>query len=185
MLHGYGGRFVVDHGSLVKDSNAHNMVLIDGAGQHNAGGSIGTDGRVTEHMLTGFADYVMGDATDAYATYSFYNSPDEPISGSDWSWGYGGANPVEYAHRRVLAVDDGTVPPWFAIMDDIRKDGAPHLYTWRLHTSDSNTVDTSGTPFVVQRTQWRHHERSSAAAIVVHRVHDRLSTTGPPSPTPP
>lgn len=149
VLHGYGGRFVVDHGSGVSESEAHNMVFIDGAGQHNAGHSIGTDGEIVEHMITGFADFLMGDATRAYTTYSAYNAPDQPLPGTDWSWGYKGANPVEFAHRRVLAVDDGTVPPWFAVMDDIRKDGAPHNYTWRLHTADSNNVDVSAAPFEI------------------------------------
>jgi hypothetical protein len=125
------------------------MVFVDGAGQHNAGASIGTDGNIAECMMTGFADYVFGDATSAYGTYSPLNSPNHPVAGVDWSWGYIGANPVERAHRRVLAVDDGTLPPYFVVVDDIRKDDGTHAWQWRMHTQDTYTVDTSGNPLRV------------------------------------
>ena len=150
-LYGYGERFVIDHGAggLGKESEAHNMVLIDGMGQHNAGGSVGTDGRLAEYLLGGMADWVVGDASRAYATYSEFNAPDRPFEGADWSWGYRDANPVEYAWRRVLVVHGADATPYFVIMDDIRKDVAVHEYQWRLHTSALNDVTTGGSSIAI------------------------------------
>ena len=147
-LYGYGGRFAVDHGpgTTAKQSEAHSIVLIDGAGQHNAGSSVGTDGRISEFVMNGFADYVQGDAASAYTTHSGFNNPDYPFPGIDWSWGYEGANPVDRALRNVLAVRGDGAPPYFIIMDDIDKDALPHTYEWRLHTSNLNTIDTTSIP---------------------------------------
>jgi hypothetical protein len=151
-LYAYGERFALDHGAggVGKESEAHNMVLIDGKGQHNAGSSIGTDGRIAEYLLGGSADYVMGDASQAYATYSEFNAPNVPFPGTDWSWGYHGANPVLVAERRVLALHDAGTIPYFVIMDDIDKDGTPHVYEWRLHTRDHNSVNTAATPWRIE-----------------------------------
>ncbi len=147
----YGVPFVVDHGSggVGKQSEAHNLVFVDGAGQHNAGGSIGTDGRIAQYLLGGAADYVVGDATAAYGTYSEFNAPDVPFPGTDWSWGYAGANPVRFAFRRILAVHGDDLPPYFVVMDDVDKDGLPHAYEWRLHTRAGNQVETTGQPWRV------------------------------------
>lgn len=150
-LQAYGTKFVIDHGAgnACKESEAHNMVFIDGRGQHNAGSSIGTDGRIAEYLLGGSADYVVGDATQAYSTYSEFNAPNVPFPGYNWSWGYHGANPVVRAYRRVLVVHGDPVPPYFMIMDDIEKDGALHNYQWRLHTHSNNTVNTAQAPWTI------------------------------------
>jgi hypothetical protein len=147
-LYGYGAKFAVDHGpgSVARQSEAHNMVFIDGLGQHNAGASIGTDGIITEYLLSGYADYLVGDLTAAYTTHSKWNDPNIPFPGTDWSWGYKGANPVEYALRTVLVVHNDCTAPYIIILDDIDKDGQSHMYDWRMHTSDSNAVDTSANP---------------------------------------
>lgn len=153
-LYGYGERFVIDHGAGAKSkhSEAHNMVFIDGKGQHNAGGSVGTDGRMAEYLLGGIADYVVGDATKAYTTYSEFNAPNRPYDGTDWSWGYQGANPVDFAYRRVLTVHGPSASPYFVVMDDIRKDGAVHNYEWRLHTLATNAVDVTVNPMTITGT---------------------------------
>jgi hypothetical protein len=146
-LYGYGAAFVMDHGpgNPARQSESHNIVFVDGAGQHNAGSSIGTDGELTSYVLGRFSDFVQGDATKAYATYSPLNNPKYPFAYSDWSWGYAGSNPVLHAIRSVVAVHgDGSVPPYFLIVDDIDKDGGTHDYQWRMHTPDQNTVDTTG-----------------------------------------
>ena len=147
-LHAYGGRFAIDHGAgqPAAESEAHNMVLIDGQGQHGTGGSIGTDGRISEHVLNDFGDYLVGDATLAYATYSPFNAPDHPVEGTDWSWGYEPGNPVLHARRGVVVVHEAETPPYFIVTDDIDKDGGVHTYKWRLHTDEANTIDTGGDP---------------------------------------
>lgn len=144
-LAAFGEKLVVDHGSgsTAKQSEAHNMVRIDQAGQHNAGGSIGTDGRIAEHMLTDFADYVCGDASLAYTTHSPYNDPGVPYPWSSWSWGYMGANPVQWALRRVVVVHDNGFPTYLLLQDDIQKSGNVHRYDWCVHVPDVASVDTS------------------------------------------
>lgn len=153
-LYGYGTAFAVDHGygTPAKESEAHNMVFIDGAGQHNAGSSIGTDGAISEYILSGFADYVLGDATAAYSTYSEYNRPGYPFPDDDWSWGYDGGNPVHFALRRAIVVHEPPAPPYVIILDEIEKDGQPHRYSWRLHTLEENSVDISGNPIRIHGT---------------------------------
>jgi len=151
-LYGYGNVFAADNGfgSPAKDSEGHNVVFIDGKGQHNAWPSLGTDGAIRESVLSGFADYLLGDATAAYTTYSEFNRPGYPFPDDDWSNGYDGGNPVEFAYRRVVAVHERSSPPYFIIADDIRKDAAPHLYQWRLHTREDNMIDASVNPVRIE-----------------------------------
>ncbi len=108
------------------------------------------------YVLGGWADFIRGDATAAYTTYSKLNNSGNPFSFSNWSWGYFGANPVLHARRDVIAVQpcDG-LPAWVCIGDDIDKDGASHDYQWRLHTADVNTVDTSGVETLITATTGR------------------------------
>jgi hypothetical protein len=157
-LYAYGDRYVLDHGSqytsvLPKESIAHNIVLIDQLGQHNAGSSIGTDGSMSDAFLTAFADYVCGDATSAYTTYSPLNAPDVPFPGTDWSWGYDGGNPVQRAKRHVVSLKGAGAPPYFLIADDIRKDDVAHQYDWQIHTDASNEVDVSTDPVRITGSQ--------------------------------
>jgi hypothetical protein len=144
-LAAFGQKLVVDHGAgpTAKQSEAHNMVRVNQAGQHNAGSSIGTDGNLADWILTDFADYVCGDATLAYATYSPYNAPGVPYPWSDWSWGYEGANPVQHALRRLVVVHGGSLPTYVLIQDDIKKNDAVNRYDWCVHFPDAATVDIS------------------------------------------
>jgi hypothetical protein len=151
-LAAYGDKLVVDHGagSKSKQSEAHNLVLIDGAGQHNAGSSIGTDGRIATYILGGHADLVVGDAGAAYTTYSPYNAYGVPFPGTDWSWGYRGANPVERALRKVVVSHgDADRRPYFVVLDDVEKDDAAHAYQWRLHTDSTHAVSIAADPVQV------------------------------------
>jgi hypothetical protein len=152
-LYGYGETWAMDHGpgDDPNESEAHNMILIDGNGQHNAGNSIGTDGAIRNYLLNDYVDYVFGDATDAYTTHSPMNNKGFPFPESDWSWGHAGANPVDHAYRRVLVIRDPATPPYFIIIDDIDKDGLPHTYEWRLHTGRNNNIDTTTNPIHLTR----------------------------------
>ncbi len=144
-LSAYGEKLVLDNGSgsTAKQSEAHNIVRIDGNGQHNAGSSIGTDGKITGFITTDYADFVRGDATLAYSTHSPYNNAGVPYPWSSWSWGLSGANPVEHAVRTVVAVHGSGAPPYFVIRDDIQKDSATHHYDWCMHTPSSAVIDTT------------------------------------------
>ncbi|UCH83250.1 MAG: heparinase II/III family protein [Candidatus Latescibacterota bacterium] len=147
-LYGYGARFALDHGygGRARQSEAHNMPFVDGKGQHFAGGSVGTDGSIPEYLLGTYADYLLGDATSAYTTHSEFNRPGYPFPFNDWSWGYDGGNPVNFALRRVIVIHDSHTPPYFVIIDDIEKDDSLRTYEWRMHTLDENTVDTLSNP---------------------------------------
>lgn len=153
-LYADGDRYALDHGSayptaLPKETESHNLVLIDARGQHNAGNSIGTDATIATALQSPFGDYLRADLSDAYTTHSPFNDPGVPFPDSDWSWGYDGGNPVERADRMVAVVHGPEAPPWFWIADDIRKDGAEHTYDWLLHTDASNTVGLQGDPVMI------------------------------------
>jgi FlgD Ig-like domain/Heparinase II/III-like protein len=145
-LTAYGEKLVSDngYGSEARQSEAHNMVLIDGNGQHNAGGSIGTDGHIDSYVLGDFADYLCGNATLAYSTHSPYNDTGVPYPWSNWTWGLTGANPVQRALRHVIAVHGNGIAPYFVIQDDIQKDDSAHHYDWCLHVPEDAGVDFSG-----------------------------------------
>ncbi|UCH84788.1 MAG: T9SS type A sorting domain-containing protein, partial [Candidatus Latescibacterota bacterium] len=152
-LYGYGGTWAMDHGPGQDPitSDAHNMIFIDGDGQHRAGNSIGTDGHIRQYLLNDYADIMVGDATQAYTTHSPVNNRGFPFPESDWSWGFGGENPVEHACRTVIVVRDPSTPPYFIILDDIDKDGLTHTYEWRMHTARDNIIDTTSNPISITR----------------------------------
>ena len=145
-LTAYGEKLVLDHGSgpVAKQSEAHNLVLIDGQGEYNAGASIGTDGSMTDFITTDYADFVRGDATRAYTTHSPYNDDGVPYAWSNWNWGLYGANPVLRAWRTVVAMHGDGIPPYFVISDDIQKDEATHHYDWCMHVPATASIDTTG-----------------------------------------
>jgi hypothetical protein len=122
------------------------MVFVDGNGQHFSRGSVGTDGEIAEYILGDFTDYLLGDATAAYDTCSEFNFPGQPFPENDWSFGYDGGNPVNYAFRRFVVVHDPDTPPYFILLDDVEKDGSPHTYEWRMQTDEDNSVDIFSNP---------------------------------------
>ena len=154
-LYAYGSRFAADNGFDAPNakSEAHNLVFIDGKGQHHSGSSVGTDGAMRTQVLTPYTDYLLGDATAAYTTYSPYNAPGVPFPDDDWSYGYFGANPVERAHREWLVVHDGVLPPYFILIDDVKKDALSHSYQWRMHTDGTHRVDLGANPVRVGGTR--------------------------------
>ncbi len=147
-LYGYGAGFAVDNGfePYNRENVAHNMVFVDGVGQHHVGGSIGTDGIISESLFSGVADYLVGDATEAYTTHSEFNEPDVPFPGDDWSWGYLHANPVERATRMCMVIHGDPTPPYVLLVDDIAKDATTRTYDWRMHTPDTNTLSVDDWP---------------------------------------
>lgn len=133
-----------------KESEAHNLVFIDNAGLHNAGSSIGIDGSIPAWNLNPFADYLQADTKNAYATHSPLNDPDYPWPGTDWSWGYWGANPVLKADRHLLTMKaSAEAPEYFVVFDDIDKNGSTHTYDWTFHTEVGATLSTTANPVVI------------------------------------
>ncbi|HEX6789893.1 MAG TPA: T9SS type A sorting domain-containing protein [Candidatus Krumholzibacteria bacterium] len=144
-LYGFGSRFAADNGFEQPNwaSKAHNLVFIDGKGQHFSGTSVGTDGNIAAHLITPYADYLRGDATAAYGTHSPYNQPGVPFPDDDWSYGYLGANPVQHAWREWLVVHGNDTPPYFVLVDDVQKDDVSRSYAWRMHTDAALDVNLS------------------------------------------
>jgi hypothetical protein len=92
-------------------SLGHNLVLVDGLGEHPPGDVTGVSGRIVELGTHADAVCVTGDATDSYC-----------------SRGY---NPVRHASRSALSVRRPF--PYLLVYDDIRKDDAPHCYEFIVH----------------------------------------------------
>lgn len=135
------------YGGVAEESEAHNLVFIDGAGQHNAGSSVGIDASIPNWNLNPFADYLKADLKNAYSTHSPLNDMDYPWPGTDWSWGYSGANPVQKADRHLFAVKPSIeAPEYFILYDDIDKDGNTHTYDWTFHTDWWHSISTSANP---------------------------------------
>lgn len=176
-LYAHGDRFVVDNGAanptqLPKDTQSHNLILIDGVGQHNAGASIGTDARFTNTLLSPFCDYVHADLDSAYETHSPFNNPEHPFPGTDWSWGYDGGTALLRADRSVAVIKGAEAPTWFFLADDFQKDNVEHTYEWLLHTDSTNTVDLASDPVTIHGVRsrmlvWFAHPRPPALDLSV------------------
>jgi hypothetical protein len=145
-LRAFGHTLAMDHGPgpLAKETEAHNLPLIDGIGQHNAGAGIGTDGALSLISGEGFLHVLLADIEPAYNGHSPYNDPDFPLPGTDWSWGYDGGNPLERAQRWVLLFPgvEGKMPTLY-LCDDFRKDNLSHNYQSRLHFGEAFSLSVS------------------------------------------
>lgn len=145
-LRAFGQTFAMDHGTgdPAKQTESHNLPLVDGVGQHNAGSSIGTDGVLTRVVDRGFCRVLRADMEPAYTSHSPYNDPDQPLPGTDWSWGYDGGNPMLLADRWVLLLPDAApAAPTLYLLDDLQKDTVNHDYQWRLHVGQQLALSVS------------------------------------------
>jgi len=147
-LRAFGHRFAMDHGGgdYAAETEAHNLPLVAGLGQHNAGEGIGTDGELSVLLGGGFCRALRSDMEPAYSGHSPFNDPDWPLPGTDWSWGYDGGNPLEQADRWVLLFPPalpGDAPDLY-LLDDLRKDGELHPMEWRLHFEEGLALGVSG-----------------------------------------
>jgi hypothetical protein len=146
-LRAFGLSLMMDHGpgNPAEETEGHNLPLVNGLGQHNAGSGIGTDGEMTLISGRGFLRALKADMVMAYSGHSPFNDPDYPLPGSDWSWGYDGGNPLERAERWVLLFPgEADEMPALYLLDDLRKDGNTNDYQWRLHHDRDMTVSVAG-----------------------------------------
>lgn len=149
-LRAFGLPLAMDHGGgeFAVDTEAHNLPLIDGLGQHNAGGSIGTDGSLELRVDRGFLRVLRADMKPAYDGHSPFNDPGYPLPGTDWSWGYDGGNPMEVAERWVLLFPGAAAEkPELYLLDDLRKDDGVHDYEWRWHFLSGLETEIAGDSF--------------------------------------
>ncbi len=134
--HGYG--FALDNGwgPNSKQTEGHNLPLVGGLGQHNAGNAIGTDGELHLELDGSFFDFVRVDMTAAYTTHSPFNDPGYPFPDSDWSWGYDGGNPMTDAWRELLVLTGGPGEMPEIYLRDLlypHKSYEPLPIEWRQH----------------------------------------------------
>jgi len=131
-LYGLGHRWAIDSGygnnqepGGRDQTVAHNCVLVDGEGQALSGAGLGTDGRILAYQASQEAVSIVCDATSAYNRNNR---------------GHAGAG-VRHAYRGALFLRPAAgVPAYACVADDIRKDDAPHEYTWLLHTDACNEI---------------------------------------------
>lgn len=140
-LRAFGQGFALDNGAgaVAKETQAHNLPLVGGKGQHNAGSSIGTDGKLRRLIAGPRWELLRVDMTAAYTTHSPFNDADWPFAGIDWSWGYDGGNPMRRALRELLLLPGsaGELPTVF--LRDRIEPLSPNAQRidWRLHLDET------------------------------------------------
>ena len=150
-LHAFGQGFAKDHGpgAGAKETEAHNLPLVNGRGQHNAGEGIGTDGTMTPLLVDGFCHALRADMAAAYTTHSPFNDPDYPLPGTSWEYGYDGGNPMDRAERWVLLLPRAGDTPAIYLFDDLVKDGATASIGWRLHYDPTMSLAAADGRYVI------------------------------------
>jgi hypothetical protein len=148
-LRAFGHGFALDNGAgnPAKETQAHNLPMVGGRGQHNAGASIGTDGKLRRAIAGPRWELLRADMTAAYTTYSPFNAPDWPLDGIDWSWGYDGGNPMRRALRELLILpgSPGELPTVF-LRDRLEPEPAAlQRIDWRMHMAQDLAI-TQSTP---------------------------------------
>ena len=146
----FGYEFAMDNGPGLpaKETEGHNLPLVDGIGQHNAGGSIGTDGKFSLLLDAGFCRAMLAEVRSAYAGHSPFNNQDYPYPGTDWSWGYDDGNPLTRADRWVLLFPRPPDElPTFYLLDDLEKGGERMTVEWRQHFKQTVGLSVSGTDY--------------------------------------
>ena len=165
-LRAFGHGFALDNGAgnPAKETAAHNLPRVGGRGQHNAGSSIGTDGKLRRAIAGPRWELLRADLTAAYTTYSPFNAPDWPLEGIDWSWGYDGGNPMRRALRELLLLPGapGELPTVF-LRDRLEPEPATlQRIDWRLHL-DQDLVLTQSAP-----GRWRATGAAGALRMQLH-----------------
>jgi len=174
ILRAFGHGFALDHGAgaVAKETAAHNLPLIDGRGQHNAGASIGTDGKLRRLLAGPRWEILRADMTRAYTTHSPYNDPDWPVAGTDWSWGYDGGNPMRAARRTLILLpgEPGEIPELW-LRDRLEPEqGLSRRMEWRQH------LDTDLAVFPTATGVWRAEGSGGALRMQLHAPEPGLAS---------
>ena len=135
-LYGLGQRWATDTGYANErepqgrgQAAAHSCVLIDGKGQARSGAGLGTDGEIRTFANNERFGYALADCTAAYQK----NNRDMPGVG------------VEFARRHAFFVyPSGQAPAYAVVLDDIRKDDAPHDFSWQMMLSTDLAAEIDG-----------------------------------------
>ncbi|MFH1916532.1 MAG: hypothetical protein ABIJ21_04660 [Nanoarchaeota archaeon] len=163
MLEGHNLIMVNPSGDYYDANNNGQMDAGEGLwylGMAKSSGNCGTDGYIRNSFISNAADFLHGDAREAYIKN---NDQFNPFP--DWSWcahPYNGGTSttlecihlrsMDRANRYMLIVKpDGVIPPYFVLADDTRTSANPlDQYKFLLHTEYKD----SGTP--LHRNSWTH-----------------------------
>ena len=134
-LYGYGQGFFIDSGygndgeqHKSSSSHAHNMVLIDGKGQHLSPYHNNSGAVITGYSHSKEWDWIRVDAADAWNIEQFNDL--EPFQTN--------AKVKRYERQFLLLRPMNNHPPCLVISDDICKnDETPHTFSWLWHFDPS------------------------------------------------
>jgi hypothetical protein len=140
-LYGLGQRWAVDTGYCNDraprargQSYSHSLVHIDGKGQALSGAGLGTNGTIVAFSDSNRYGYALADCTEAY------NQNNRGMKGAG----------VEFARRHTLFVrPKNGMPAYAVVLDDIRKDGEEHDYSWQMMIDKSIDLETDGSTAIL------------------------------------
>ncbi len=138
----YAGAAVLayDSGYGARDTEDHNSLLIDGAGQTE----VAKEGRISLYEPGEIATYAVGSAGDLY--------------GKPWLQKYD--RHVYFCHDRAQ--------PYAVVYDEVLADATEHRYSWTLNITNDSHFDLSGDhPVVLDKSGWQLDILMSAAGEVV------------------
>ena len=130
---GYG-----NDGQLRKSSSshAHNMVLIDGEGQHLSPYHNNSGASITGYSHSDDYDWIRVDAAEAWNVEQINDLEPIPANG----------NVKRYERQFLLLRPSGNHPPCLVIADDICKnDSAKHSFSWLWHFDTQLKITENGT----------------------------------------
>jgi hypothetical protein len=132
------------------DGNSHSIVQIDGKSQAFTGGGLTSGGKVVTQEDHARFGRVTIDATEAY------NFSLERIQHTGKVEArkvhHNTAAGARQAIRHSVVLKDANSSPWaVVILDDIRKDDAPHAFVWQMVTEEANTATPDGHHMALHR----------------------------------
>ena len=162
-LSAYGERFIVDelmegyddanHGTSLE----HNVIIVDDKSM--PGTQVGTGGTESDGSALGRIEgYTSGDGGTIFRGDARYPYIDRTLLAQSLGIGISGVTeavvdsnggPFLKADRNFVLINGGANPPYFVVVDEIRKDSLNHKYEYRLHTKLPATGSgTINSPFI-------------------------------------
>jgi hypothetical protein len=145
-FYSHGQNFAADPEDIYPASVDHNIVLIDGKGQHDSGGEALLDAIPRGFLASGIADLNHLDVKPAYERHLAHTrTRPGPVDWTRLEYGRGLPfrweiyRPMRHADRYGLYVR-GSVQPYVVILDDIQQDDTEREYQWLLHSKAQGEV---------------------------------------------
>jgi hypothetical protein len=170
LLHAYGEWFIADTEDKINPWG-NNYIVINESGDylgeaHGYGGNSWWQqhGEITNYIESDLINYVSSDNTETFkyllrpqsSGLRIY-SPQDPPNTLTEGW----LMDMQNALRDVYYIkQEGSIPYYFIVLDDIQRDNNPHEYNWLAHTRSSGnpasvpryTFDTGTNPIKVKRS---------------------------------